>query len=79
MLRRTSALPSGRANPYFRGVIRKPTIKKLTEAVRAAERELDAARKRSDVDAAARRLIRARAELKQVQLFYPWAAAADPH
>jgi hypothetical protein len=37
-----------------------------TEAVRAAERELEAARKRSDVDAAARRLMRAKAELREL-------------
>jgi hypothetical protein len=54
-------LPFAPARSYLGGMIRNPTIKILTEAVRAAERELEAARKRRDLDAAARRLIHSRA------------------
>jgi hypothetical protein len=56
-----------RAYSYIADMLRNPTIKLLTEAVRAAERELEAARKRSELDAAARRLQRAKAELKRLE------------
>ena len=39
-------------------------LKFWQKALRQAERDLEAARKRSDVDAAAKRLMRAKAELK---------------
>jgi hypothetical protein len=44
----------------------KPNIKMLSEAVRTAERELEAATTRTAVNAAAKKLLRARAELKQL-------------
>ncbi len=46
---------------------RKSELQRLTEAVRAAERELDAAPGRIAVNAAAKKLMRARAELKRCQ------------
>ena len=39
-----------------------------TKVLRAAERELEAATRRSDVDAAARKLQRAKAQLKRLQV-----------
>ena len=38
-----------------------------TKVLRAAERELEAATRRSDVDAAARKLQRAKAQLKRLE------------
>jgi hypothetical protein len=46
---------------------RKSDLKRLAEAVRQAEAELDAAAKLSDVKAAARRLQRAKAALAAAQ------------
>ena len=45
----------------------KSELARLTEAVRQAEAELDAATTRSAVNAAAKRLMMARAELKRFQ------------
>jgi len=45
----------------------KPDLKRLTEAVRQAEAELDAARGRSATNAAAKKLQRAREELRSAE------------
>ena len=57
----------GGANPYFCSVIRKPNIKRLADAVRAAEVELDAAKGRTATNAAAKKLMRAKEELKAAE------------
>jgi F0F1-type ATP synthase epsilon subunit len=46
----------------------KPDLKRLAEAVREAEAELDAARGRTAVNAAAKKLQRAREELRSAEV-----------
>jgi hypothetical protein len=66
---------SREAVPYLHLAMKsKSEIKRLIEAVRRAEAELDGARTLSDVKYAASVLMRARAELKAAQA----AVAANP-
>ena len=59
------ALP---AAPTYGGAMRpKSELERLTEAVRKAEAELDAATTRSALNSAAKRLMMARAALKRLQ------------
>jgi hypothetical protein len=55
------------AVPTFGAMKPKSELKRLTEAVRKAEAELDAARTRSALSGAARKLMCARAELRRLQ------------
>jgi hypothetical protein len=48
-------------------VIQKPNLKRLAAAVRAAEAELDAAKGRTATNEAAKKLMRARVELKAAE------------
>jgi len=54
----------------------KPDLKRLAEAVRKAEAELDAAKGRTATNEAAKRLMRAREALKEAEQATPRASGA---
>jgi len=66
-MRRSTGLPGGGAASYIPPAMRMKNERELRAMLREAERELDAATRKSEVNAAAVKLMHAKTELKRLE------------